>query len=96
MVFELDGDQWAHCESVGCNDQCDLSIFGSRIALGGAPTYSGTHNGRVVAYDGSDWVEVHPAQFEARNVDMGRSFAVLTDEGAAENPIQVVQFEAWP
>jgi hypothetical protein len=95
-IFEHDGTEWVNCGNEPCNDQCDISLYGSRIALGGAPSYSGTHYGHVYSFDGSEWVETHRTAFDARNADIGRSFAVFSDEGFIENQLEVVQIAAWP
>ena len=95
-IFEYSGTEWVNCGNEPCNDQCDISLYGSRIALGGAPSYSGTHFGHVYSFDGTEWIETHRSAFDARSVDIGRSFAVFGNEGAVENQLEVVQIAAWP
>jgi len=95
-MFEHDGTEWVNCGNEPCNDECDISLYGSRVAFGGAPSYSGTHFGHVYAFDGTEWIEAHRSAFDARSVDLGRAFAVFGNEGAVENQLEVVQLAAWP
>jgi hypothetical protein len=95
-IFEHDGTEWVNCGNEPCNDQCDISVYGSRIALGGAPSYSGTHFGHVYSFDGTEWGETHRTAFDARTTDIGRSFAVFGDEGFVEDQLEVVQIAPWP
>jgi hypothetical protein len=92
-VYERDTDgTFVRCDSMACNDQCDGALLDDFIITGGAPAYAVGGVGRLMRFDGSEWVADWQPEHEARSVDIGARFAVLIQEGFVPAPLQVIQF----